>query len=645
MEFLYFSFQYNPQLPARKRYRLYSPTAMTNAYKAVIESNIPVLRASKQFGVPENTLRDRVLGKVYPETVTMGREPVFTALEEAAIVNHIKIMANYGYGYTRHELADIASDYAFQLGKRNKENPITIKWAVGFLGRWPELRVQKPRSLEQIRAKMTSEAVVTKYFKELGETMVKYDLSGKPHMIFNVDEKGVSQDHTPPHVISSSSIHPPAVTSGKSSTITILGCGSASGMAVPPYFVFPGKRMMPDLMVGATPGADGCVTESGWSNSEVFRFYLENHFLKFVPSHTDQKILLLLDGHKSHVSVGLVEWAKTQGIILYVLPAHTSHLLQPLDVACYGPFQRIYNSLCHKFMRETAGTITRYNVCELACKAYTRALSAENLQAAFRRTGIFPLDKDAIADEYLVPAEIFQPEKVIETTENDSANDSDATVEGGIVAETENDKVDPCVSGSFFQNKENELRRVKSELTSKKPRQTMSKIVSGHAITEKGIENLMRDHENEQRQTKTSQTVSKKRQSNSKTQKENAPRQKPTVSKMKVKKVTKPKVASAVEPTPGPSHIAIDSTDSDSDMSVDSDISPEKLCCICKRNTPKELRHCTSIVFPKWAQCDGFKTNGMPCNHWTHLIYCSKVRVLRLHDKFYCPHCDPSTEE
>lgn len=127
----------------------------------------------------------------------------------------------------------------------------------------------------------------------------------------------------------------------------------------------------------------------------------------------------------------------------------------------------------------------------------------------------------------------------------------------------------------------------------------MSKIVSGHAITAKGIENLMRDHENEQRQTKSSQTVSKKRQSNSKTQKENAPRQKPTISKMKVKKVTKPKVASAIELKPGPSHIAIDSTDSNSDMSVDSDISPEKLCCICKRNTPKELRHCTSIVFPK----------------------------------------------
>ena len=62
---------------------------MTNAYKTVREDNMPVLRASKQFGVPENTLRDRVLGKIHPETLTMGRERLFSNLEEATIVDHI----------------------------------------------------------------------------------------------------------------------------------------------------------------------------------------------------------------------------------------------------------------------------------------------------------------------------------------------------------------------------------------------------------------------------------------------------------------------------------------------------------------------------------------------------------------------------
>jgi hypothetical protein len=49
---------------------------------------------------------------------------------------------------------------------------------------------------------------------------------------------------------------------------------------------------------------------------------------------------LPLDGHSTHISVGLLEWAKSMNIVIFILPAHTSHLLQPLDVACFGPVQQ-----------------------------------------------------------------------------------------------------------------------------------------------------------------------------------------------------------------------------------------------------------------------------------------------------------------
>jgi hypothetical protein len=150
--------------------------------------------------------------------------------------------------------------------------------------------------------------------------------------------------------------------------------------------VFAGKRLTPDLMKGAAPGADSSMSDSGWSNAEIFRKYLTNHLMKFLPARNDnQHLLLLLDGHKSHVSVGLVEWAKSHNIILFILPAHTSHILQPMDVGIYGPFQRMYNAECHKFTRQSSCTVTRYDVCEVASKVYIKALSAENLHSAFKK--------------------------------------------------------------------------------------------------------------------------------------------------------------------------------------------------------------------------------------------------------------------
>ena len=102
---------------------------------------------------------------------------------------------------------------------------------------------------------------------------------------------------------------------------------------------------------------------------------MENHLLKYLPERNAKNpVLLLYDGHKSHVNLDIIEWAK-QELVLFVLPAHTSHVLQPLDVGCFGPFERIFNNMSHKFMRENCGqSITRYNICSIGCQAYVKAV-------------------------------------------------------------------------------------------------------------------------------------------------------------------------------------------------------------------------------------------------------------------------------
>ena len=275
---------------------------MTNAYMEVKKHNMSVRKAARQFAIPRQTLRNRTTGKIDADCVATGRVPVLSMEEEAKLVDHLKIMASYGYGYTRQEVADIASDYVVHLQKRIKDSPFTIRWFRGFIKRWPELRVLKSQGLEIARAKGAHVANIDKYFKELD----------KPHLIFNVDEKGITPDHSPP-----------AVTTGKSQTITLLGCGSASGYAIPPYFVFPGKRFSEQLMQGATPGAAGCVSEYGWSNSEIFKSYLKDHFIKYVPGRTDDHVLLLFDGHKSHISVDLI--TKLQYHYVWTASTHQSY--------------------------------------------------------------------------------------------------------------------------------------------------------------------------------------------------------------------------------------------------------------------------------------------------------------------------------
>ena len=53
-----------------------------------------------------------------------------------------------------------------------------------------------------------------------------------------------------------------------------------------------------------------------------------------------QQRLLILDGHRTHYSIDFVRYAVKNGITLLSYPGHTAHLLQPLDVGLFTPFQK-----------------------------------------------------------------------------------------------------------------------------------------------------------------------------------------------------------------------------------------------------------------------------------------------------------------
>ena len=180
-------------------------------------------------------------------------------------------MASFGYGYSRAEVIDLATNNAAYKGIRDEDHPLSTKWYKNFMSRWPDLKIVKPRSLEIQRAKALSTECLRNYFQELNKVLEKYNLLDKPERIFNVDEKGLSTTDKAPHVISATDSKPPAVTSGDRTLVTVLGCGNAQGQHVPPFFVFPGARMRQELLEGKSTGASGDVTESGWSNSIIFK--------------------------------------------------------------------------------------------------------------------------------------------------------------------------------------------------------------------------------------------------------------------------------------------------------------------------------------------------------------------------------------
>ena len=209
------------------------------------------------------------------------------------------------------------------------------------------------------------------HFDRLKNTLTKYNLLNRPHLIYNIDEKDVYTD---------------SKASKPTSDTTILACGSATGNSIPPYFIFSDKTFTQSWMSQCPPGTAG-TSKSDWSNSEILFDYLKNHLLKFIPAPTTESpILLILDGHRNHLNMQILEWTKQKNIILCILPAHSSQLLQPLEVTCFPPFQL--------YITEKIETLTKdpqcEHICNLILQAYLEGLKPKNLIDGFQKAGIVP---------------------------------------------------------------------------------------------------------------------------------------------------------------------------------------------------------------------------------------------------------------
>ena len=98
-------------------------------------------------------------------------------------------------------------------------------------------------------------------------------------------------------------------------------------------------------------------TDSGWMTKNAFFAWIKNIFIPYWPDASKRKhVLLLLDGHSSHIDYQTSKLCQENKIVLFCLPAHTTHLLQPLDKVFFGPLKSNWRKRTQQFMQKHRGT-------------------------------------------------------------------------------------------------------------------------------------------------------------------------------------------------------------------------------------------------------------------------------------------------
>ena len=394
--------QGKPTVPAgklahwKKPWRDWSKDSMELALKEVSEGSLTVRRAALQYDVPKSTLHDRVTGKVDPGA-KVGAPRYLDDEEEDELAKFLVGAASIGYPKTVREVKAIVGAI---VAKKQGVEVATVSqgWWEKFRRRHPELSLRSAEPLAYHRATTLTREVMDTYFDLLEETVLQNDLVSKPGLIFNCDESGMPLSHRPGSVIAKKGQkHVTALVSGNKTQITVLICASAAGNPIPPMVIFDRKNLNQELTIGEIPGTMyGLNPGSGWIDQELFRDWFERHFLQYAPAA--RPLLLLLDGHSTHYRPEVVRLAASNGVIMFALPPHTTHVAQPLDVTSFHALKTYWDRECNKYMAKNPGkVVTVYQFSQLFAAAYKLAMTRENIASGFKKSGIYPLNRHAIA--------------------------------------------------------------------------------------------------------------------------------------------------------------------------------------------------------------------------------------------------------
>lgn len=207
--------------------------------------------------------------------------------------------------------------------------------------------------------------------------------------------------------------------------ITMCGTINALGNSIPPLIIFPRVHYKDFMIKGAPHGTVGAANPSGWISADIFLYYLQ-HFVKHSSPTKDKPVLLVMDNHDSHISLKAIDYAKTNHVILFTFPPHTTHRLQPLDRCVYGPLKKYYNGACREWLLQHPGKrITIYDVPEILGRVYPLAFSNKNIISAFQKTGLYPFNRHVFDDSEFLAASVtdmIQDETTVATSSSTSTS-------------------------------------------------------------------------------------------------------------------------------------------------------------------------------------------------------------------------------
>lgn len=176
--------------------------------------------------------------------------------------------------------------------------------------------------------------------------------------------------------------HVPCISKGQHEKVTVVACASAARKSLPPMFIFKNPN-------GRVPYR----VQEVWLDRQRFLFEVVSRRVLERPA------LLIIDGHKAHVTLDVIELAARNNILVFCLPAHASHLLQPLDLSLFGLLKKGQIRACAAFHHLTSVVVNQRNFAKIFNITWHSSSTPDVIRGGFQKWGILETERKEREEE------------------------------------------------------------------------------------------------------------------------------------------------------------------------------------------------------------------------------------------------------
>lgn len=174
---------------------------------------------------------------------------------------------------------------------------------------------------------------------------------------------------------------------GRQEWVSVVECISMDGSSISPMIMFKGEKLLSNWIPGGLPRdwVFTCNTR-GWTSNEHGLAWLQQVF----EPRTREKAqgrprVLICDGHDSHVNGRFIRHCRENNIHLLVLPPHSSHFTQPLDIGVFSPLKHHLSEELYHIIQTDIARLFKGEWANGYFKAHSKAFTVSNIKQKLGR--------------------------------------------------------------------------------------------------------------------------------------------------------------------------------------------------------------------------------------------------------------------